>query len=229
MGKGVPEKPVVCRAWCECLYYKQLSCLTLWKSLANKQDLPGAMRIDEVRIKMASVISTRPACAVFPTSLISKDCVSTLTPAMDWLYDVLSGTQPEQSHSGSQASQAPTDALAEKLTSWIDRASKDTSPDEFLKAFEDINLPSWDHYTHIRIAYTILKIYGRQKGGCFLTRLSAEELRSISRQKHDIRRFGEIYQDQSPDDWQNLPCHHDLFLDSNRPLWYARYAGGRAS
>ena len=87
---------------------------------------------------------------------------------MDWLYDVLSGAQPEQSASDNQASQAPADALTAKLTAWVDRASKDTPPDEFLKSFSDVNLPSWDHYTHIRIAYTILKIHGRQKGALYL-------------------------------------------------------------
>jgi hypothetical protein len=120
------------------------------------------MRLDEVRTKLAPIISTRPLCAVFATSVIADDCLATLTPAMDWLYDVLSGVEPQPS--SDQPSQAPDDALAQKLTSWVDRASKDVPPGEFLKAFEAIDLPSWDHYTHIRIAYTILKTYGRQKG-----------------------------------------------------------------
>lgn len=132
--------------------------------LANKQDLPNAMKLDEVRIKLAPVISTRPSCAVFATSIISNNYLSTLTPAMDWLYDTLAGTEPRVPEPQQPATQTPTDALAEKLNSWVERASKDVPPGEFLQAFEAINLPSWDHYTHIRIAYTILKTHGRQKG-----------------------------------------------------------------
>ncbi|KAG9123492.1 hypothetical protein FRC07_014873 [Ceratobasidium sp. 392] len=57
--------------------------------LANKQDLPGAMGLDEVRDKMGSV--SRRSCAVFATSLVADDYIETLTPAMDWLYDALNG------------------------------------------------------------------------------------------------------------------------------------------
>jgi hypothetical protein len=124
------------------------------------------MRIDEVRIKLASVISTRPSCAVFATSIISDNYLSTLVPAMDWLYDTLVGIESTRPMFKQPSSQAPqvVDALAEKLNSWVERASKDVPANAFLQAFETINLPSWDHYTHIRIAYTILKTYGRQKG-----------------------------------------------------------------
>ena len=54
--------------------------------------------------------------------------------------------------------------LAEKLESWVARASTDSSPEEFLEQFNNFNLPAWDHYTHIRIAYIILTTFGRQKG-----------------------------------------------------------------
>ncbi|KAG8736814.1 hypothetical protein FRC12_017432 [Ceratobasidium sp. 428] len=131
--------------------------------LANKQDLPGAMGLDEVRMKLAFT-GVRPSCAIFATSLTSNDYLKTVTPAMNWLHDVLAGVEAKQPVLDSPAAQVPADPLAEKLTSWIDRASKDVSPGEFLEKFETINLPSWDHYTHIRIAYTILKTYGRQKG-----------------------------------------------------------------
>ncbi|KAJ1307422.1 hypothetical protein OPQ81_001524 [Rhizoctonia solani] len=133
--------------------------------LANKQDLKGAMTLDEVRIKMAQVISARPSCAVFATSLISDDFLSTITPAMDWLYDVLrrenlNDCRLENPNRHSQV----MGELDEKLNSWIERASKDILPTQFLEAFKEISLPFWDHYIHIRIAYTILRTYGRQKG-----------------------------------------------------------------
>ncbi|CAE6435243.1 unnamed protein product [Rhizoctonia solani] len=128
--------------------------------LANKQDHQGAMKLDEVRIKMASVISARPACAVFAASLVSDNFFSTVTPAMDWLYDAISEEPRETAIPCTQAA----DKFAERLNCWVEQASKDVPPDEFIGAFESIKLPSWDHYTHIRIAYTILHTYGRQKG-----------------------------------------------------------------
>ncbi|CAE6456350.1 unnamed protein product [Rhizoctonia solani] len=133
--------------------------------LANKQDLQGAMALDEVRIKMAPIISARPSCAIFATSLVSNNFLTTITPAMDWLYDVLTGEEPKQPNLQSSNPHAlVVEGLAEKLNSWVERASKDVPPAEFLEAFNAISLPSWDHYTHIRIAYTILYTYGRQKG-----------------------------------------------------------------
>ncbi|QRV74748.1 ADP-ribosylation factor family [Ceratobasidium sp. AG-Ba] len=132
--------------------------------LANKQDLPKAMRLDEVRIKLAHVIGSRPSCTVFPTSLVRGDYLSTLTPAMDWLYDALKKDANTQSVSDKLAPQVSTDPLTKKLTSWVDRSSKDVPSGELLTKFEQVDLPSWDHYTHVRIAYTILKTYGRQKG-----------------------------------------------------------------
>ncbi|CAE6479143.1 unnamed protein product [Rhizoctonia solani] len=132
--------------------------------LANKQDLQSAMRLDEVRIKMAPVISARPSCAVFATSLISDNFLSTITPAMDWLYDILSGEKPKDCRPQNPTHAEVDDGLAEKLNSWVERASKDVPPAEFLEAFKAINLPSWDHYTHVRIAHTILHTHCRQKG-----------------------------------------------------------------
>ncbi|CAE6502332.1 unnamed protein product [Rhizoctonia solani] len=133
--------------------------------LANKQDLKATMTLDEVRIKMAPVISIRPSCAVFATSLISDNFSSTITPAMNWLYDVLNEDQSKQRHSQNlEPHTRDIEGLAEKLNSWVERASMDVSPSQLLEAFEGVNLPSWDHYTHIRIAYTILRTHGRQKG-----------------------------------------------------------------
>lgn len=55
-------------------------------------------------------------------------------------------------------------SLAQKLESWVQRAQQDCDPDEFLQQLHNYKLPAWDHYTHIRIAYVLLKNYGRQKG-----------------------------------------------------------------
>ncbi|CEL55313.1 ADP-ribosylation factor 4 OS=Xenopus laevis GN=arf4 PE=2 SV=2 [Rhizoctonia solani AG-1 IB] len=133
--------------------------------LASKQDLKGAMGVDEIRIRMAPIISARPGCAIFAVSLISDNFSSAITPAMDWFYDTIKAEEVGYHQVQKTTPHTPAaDRLAERLDSWIERASKDVPPDEFLKAFEGVNLPSWDHYTHIRIAYTIMHTYGRQKG-----------------------------------------------------------------
>ncbi|KAH7341879.1 ADP-ribosylation factor [Rhizoctonia solani] len=123
--------------------------------LANKQDLQDAMSLDEVRIRMAPIISARASCAIFTTSMVSNNFLPTITPAMDWLYDNLSVEEPKKYNPQSLSPRAlVVEGLAEKLNSWVERAFKDVPPAEFLEAFNAISLPSWDHYTHIRIAYT---------------------------------------------------------------------------
>jgi hypothetical protein len=58
--------------------------------------------------------------------------------------------------------------LASKLDSWLARLGEDSTPEELLRQFKDIALSKWDHYIHIRLAYHILQIHGRQKGSLFL-------------------------------------------------------------
>ena len=54
--------------------------------------------------------------------------------------------------------------LAKRLEEWVERAERDSTPEEFITQFHNYSLPSWDHYTHVRIAYVILTMYGRSKG-----------------------------------------------------------------
>ncbi|PBK73357.1 P-loop containing nucleoside triphosphate hydrolase protein [Armillaria solidipes] len=54
--------------------------------------------------------------------------------------------------------------LDKKLSAWLARTETDTPPEEFIVQFLSAKLSTWDHYTHIRIAYVILTTYGRQKG-----------------------------------------------------------------
>ncbi|ELU40464.1 ADP-ribosylation factor [Rhizoctonia solani AG-1 IA] len=184
--------------------------------LANKQDLQGAMGLDEIRIKLVPIISARPACAVFPISVVSANFLSAITPAMDWVYDVTTEDSPKVQVQKSVHIRSE-DKLSEKLNSWVERASEDIAPDEFLASFEAINLPSWDHYTHIRIAYTILNTYGRQKGA-HIARILTVTYKSL-RKKDDIRWYREVYQNKCTNYWKDIPYNYDLLLDPDRSFW----------
>jgi len=59
-------------------------------------------------------------------------------------------------------------ALSQKLDLWVARTETDIPAEEFLKRFEAYDLPDWDHYTHIRIAYLMLERYGRREGMCII-------------------------------------------------------------
>jgi hypothetical protein len=58
----------------------------------------------------------------------------------------------------------PPGSLNEKLELYLCRAAADSRPEEFLNQIHYTDLPAWDQYTHIRIAFIILTMYGRQKG-----------------------------------------------------------------
>ncbi|CAA7260771.1 unnamed protein product [Cyclocybe aegerita] len=161
--------------------------------LANKSDLPGAMTLDEVRLGFAKAISGQ-LVSVFKTTLVnpSPELKSTgLLEAFDWFKLALeiskSGpTSPIPSaklakfevHDPREAS-----SLAQKLGLWLERAETDVSSEEFLEKFRSFSLPSWDHYTHIRIAYVILAKYGRKEGMC-------RSPRPIWRKLNDFLRIG---------------------------------------
>jgi hypothetical protein len=55
-----------------------------------------------------------------------------------------------------------------QLEEWLTRA--DDIPDAFLSKLRDYSLDSWDHYTHLRIAYLLLTRYGRRDGMALIFR-----------------------------------------------------------
>ncbi|KAK6992851.1 ADP-ribosylation factor [Favolaschia claudopus] len=137
--------------------------------LATKQDLPNAMSIDEIRMKTASALAGMSSFG-FGIGLTHSLVEGTIPDAFGWLLMAL-----ESARKGTALPSTPAPApkvlsardpsvLDDRLSSWLARSESDTSPEEFLRQFETINLPAWDHYTHIRIAYLNLTIHGRQKG-----------------------------------------------------------------
>ncbi|KAJ7148639.1 ADP-ribosylation factor [Mycena crocata] len=141
--------------------------------LATKQDAPNAMLLDEIRLKVAP--ATR-ALSVFcvGTSLTQSLSDGPLPDAFGWLLAALESVRngkppPLNSSSSPTVSSLNTrtpgsGSSEERLQSWLTRTEGDSSAAKFLHQFKSINLPSWDHYTHIRIAYLMLQKFGRQKG-----------------------------------------------------------------
>ncbi|KAJ7763158.1 ADP-ribosylation factor [Mycena maculata] len=131
--------------------------------VATKQDLPNVLSVDEIRDKVAKVADGAPNFVLGST----RDG-GNFPEAFGWLL-----AQIEKIKSGQPAQSAPAPALPDprspaalqtKLDEWFMRAESDSSPEKFVRQFETLSLPAWDHYTHVRIAYLLLTIYGRQKG-----------------------------------------------------------------
>ncbi|KAJ7768521.1 ADP-ribosylation factor [Mycena metata] len=134
--------------------------------LATKQDAPNAMTLDEIRITVAPAIRGRNAFSA-GMSLTQSFTEGPIPDAFGWLLTALENA----SKMTPTALAVPKSAIArnpsnleERLPGWLARAENDSPAADFLQQFEAINLPAWDHYTHIRIAYLLLTQFGRQKG-----------------------------------------------------------------
>ncbi|KAJ7457265.1 ADP-ribosylation factor [Mycena galericulata] len=139
--------------------------------IATKQDLPNPMSVEDIRARFAQAIKGSPVFILGSTLNQSSDLDAAFQDAFGWLL-----AQIEAVRAGKSAQAPPppapiplpdprsATALETKLNEWLLVAESDSSPDEFLRQFASISLPAWDHYTHIRIAYLLLTIHGRQKG-----------------------------------------------------------------
>ncbi len=126
-------------------------------SLATKQDLPNAILVDTIRAKFSPRLKGRNAF-VFGVSLKRQMDVN-LEDAFTWLIHAMSP-------SVDVIPKSSTDPLSDThtLSLWLARTETDVPALDFLEQFQNVTLSSWDHYTHIRIAYVILTTFGRQKG-----------------------------------------------------------------
>jgi hypothetical protein len=129
------------------------------------------MPLDEIRITFSKATSGR-LVSIFRTALTDKGLETTGLPeAFDWLNLALEIAKSSQTTGAISKSLEPAtpnpreqSTLSEKLKSWLTRIETDLDPEEFHTKFRSFTLPSWDHYTHIRIAYVILTKYGRKEG-----------------------------------------------------------------
>ncbi|KAK0225362.1 ADP-ribosylation factor [Armillaria fumosa] len=133
--------------------------------LGTKQDLPGAMSVDEIRVKFTRAISGRNAL-VFGAALVQPDAFAVLSVAFEWFFTAIESPSTTSTSKQPPVTPANPDSLEldKKLSAWLARTETGTPPEEFVTQFFSANLPTWDHYTHIRIVYVILTTYGRQKG-----------------------------------------------------------------
>ncbi|KAJ7471148.1 ADP-ribosylation factor family-domain-containing protein [Mycena galericulata] len=132
--------------------------------LATKQDLPKATTAREVQNAFAPVVSGSRVFVV-GTSLDQSLTEGALADAFRWLLESV-----ENARAGKPPPPSPTDgsrsalALEIKLDEWLERAETECSPVRLLHQFQTVNMPAWDHYTHIRIIYSILTAFGRHQG-----------------------------------------------------------------
>lgn len=133
--------------------------------LGMKQDLPGAMSVDEIRVKFTRAISGRNTL-IFGAALVQPDAFVALSVAFEWFFTAIESSSTTSTSNQPPVAPASLDSLEldKELSLWLARTETDAPPEEFVTQFLLANLPTWDHYTHIRIAYVILTTYGRQKG-----------------------------------------------------------------
>ena len=147
---------------------------------ANKQDLPNALRAHEImekfdieaKIAAGRAINVVECCAVTGEGIFE---------GMEWIIRTLRentarGSLPppppqgggSSSSGGGQegkaltAEEAEAKRLEQVLLEWLERVDEDD--DLFLQKLADATLDSWDHRTHLRIAWLLLSRHGRREG-----------------------------------------------------------------
>jgi ADP-ribosylation factor protein 1 len=74
----------------------------------------------------------------------------------------LPAAPPDPSALAPKPTESDEERLEATLLEWL--AREDATDDAFLAAFADYSLDYWDHYTHLRIAWLLLKQHGRREG-----------------------------------------------------------------
>ncbi|KAK1749899.1 ADP-ribosylation factor family-domain-containing protein [Echria macrotheca] len=141
--------------------------------LANKIDLlPNGQNSDSVRAKFEGLLKGRRFAYFETNTTASRSSSSGLEEAFAWLGAAIesSAQKTETVMQKKPVEDVLTDmrspaALSAKLEDWLTRAEIDPlDAEELLRQFYALNLPSWDHYTHLRLAYTLLLKHGRREG-----------------------------------------------------------------
>ncbi|KAJ4349618.1 uncharacterized protein N0V89_008234 [Didymosphaeria variabile] len=144
--------------------------------LANKIDLPDRLSSDEIRAKFDSLLENRHS-AYFETCFTAPLASSGLPEAFAWLGDAITSAAtggPNNSETTTLETKKPVEkilaemrspvALSGNLEEWLLRAEKDIPAETLVQKFYTLDLPSWDHYTHLRLAYILLLKFGRRQG-----------------------------------------------------------------
>ena len=131
----------------------------------NKQDLPSAMSLEECREVFGL---NQPARSHWHSIAISVRRDATLTPLSDLIHEALENpkkrvvSSPADDPHQSSDNDKKQDPLEQRFLSWLE--VEDEPDDEFEEKLVSYALSSWDHRTHLRLAWMHLKKYGRREG-----------------------------------------------------------------
>lgn len=134
--------------------------------LANKQDLPNVLTIDEIMTRLrksAYLKHDQHYMEILPISCVTGTNFDLILPTMCSILRekdlrVNRSYHPTMEKASKEVKQSPK-VLFEQ---WL--AHDDESDEEFLAKLEQFRLDSWDHRTHLRIAFVHLMRYGRREG-----------------------------------------------------------------
>lgn len=124
--------------------------------LANKQDLPNSQSTKQLWDQLGLSKIQHRHITILPVSATTGDG---LKEAVDWMCRY-SG----KFKNGEAVVHKPPEIPDEKplLEKWLE--IEDEGDEEFLEKLIQFKLESWDHRTHLRIAWLYLNKYGRREG-----------------------------------------------------------------
>lgn len=138
---------------------------------ANKQDLPNVM--DTAEITEGLGLLGLPKHVLWHVQPVSGTQKLGLQEMMNWIHSAV--TKPHESGlhqkevtetKTKSKKDTPEELQAQKIEETLLNflQQEDGDDNEFLEKFADCSLESWDHRTHLRIAWLFLKRYGRREG-----------------------------------------------------------------
>ncbi|TDL29265.1 Arf-domain-containing protein [Rickenella mellea] len=135
--------------------------------LANKQDLPNAMSVNDILLQIKDTCKGR-LWNVFPSTSFRTIDESGIPSAFDWLLSAVELSSPKYCATLQSVVPHPPNFPLRMNTEnifyiFLGRTESDSPPSVFLRQFHTYELPSWDHYTQIRLTYLLLHVEGRQK------------------------------------------------------------------
>ncbi|GMH42772.1 hypothetical protein BSKO_10691 [Bryopsis sp. KO-2023] len=145
--------------------FMRLFCVDKFDSLpvvlfANKQDRERCMSVEYIEQKM-ELHKIRGS----PTICIGGSAFSDQVgeEILDWLVEAQASRQRMNSEKEKEdKGTGDGGESTSKLEKWLETV--DEPDDEFVQKLENYTLDSWDHRTHLRIAWLFLRRYGRRDG-----------------------------------------------------------------
>lgn len=136
----------------------------------NKSDLLSSVTMKELKKKFMEIHnhilhSHKYGDRVYHILPCSASSGDGLVEGFDWLVTALRtapGIRPTAVVTAVQQEQQEKDRMESLLEEWLTR--EDEPDDAFLSKLRDCTLDVWDHRTHLRIAWILLRKHGRREG-----------------------------------------------------------------